>query len=152
VPQQLITAETAETIGNQKCAADLTVRDMLVLPEVTAETDPGRRRDAARRALAVARRASLDAVDPEWSPPTTWTERQAAPHWRARRVRDCDGHLWERRHTIEDGDVFEIDAWSPRGQRADAPYFAHSWAELITHYGPVTEGSSNGWPHFTPVL
>ena len=147
-------AETPERIGDRRCAADLTVRDMLVLAEVALVADPGQRREAARHALAAARRASWDSIDPEWVTPTTWAldHRRVPSRGRALRVRDCDGHLWERRHVLEDGDVFEADAWSPAVRPAQgAPYLVHTWCELIAHYSPLTQDSSQGWPKAPPL-
>ncbi|PCG87105.1 hypothetical protein CIB93_04460 [Streptomyces sp. WZ.A104] len=146
-------SETVESLGNRALAQELTVLDMFVLVEVAVIPEPARRREAARHALTAARRASWDSTDPEWVTPRTWAsaQRRTPSAGRARRVLDCDGCAWERRHVVEDGDVFEVDVWSPVSQRRGVPHLVvHEWGELLHHYGPLTEISSHLWPQQPP--
>ncbi|MFJ5811876.1 hypothetical protein [Streptomyces sp. NPDC093093] len=149
-------AQTPEIIGYDKGWPHLlTVRDMYVLAEVAALPE-AEQREAARHALTLARLAASDNRDNrEWTFAVTWApdQRRAPVHRtvKARRVLDCDGRLWEQRHTFEDGDRFDVDAWSPLTRTPRTPVTVYPWAELVTHYGPLTEMNSSQWPQQPPM-
>ncbi|MBO2461461.1 hypothetical protein [Actinomadura violacea] len=142
-PLSHVPASAAE-IGHGRLAADLTVRDVLALPEVASYRDPAHRRQAARLALTEARRNSLDTLDPSWVSPRTWSDpagRSARPADDVRRdVVDCDGTVWERHPDDRDSfGALPVDCWSPR-RRAGEPSDdrSYSWSELIERLGPLT--------------
>lgn len=141
-PLDQVPASAAE-IGYERLAADLTVRDVLALPEVASYRDPAHRRQAARLALTEARRNSLDTLDPSWVSPRTWSDpasRSARSADDVRQVVDCDGTVWERHP--DDRDPFgalPADGWSPRRREGEPPDDrSYSWSELIEHLGPLT--------------
>jgi hypothetical protein len=85
---------SAAQVGYEKLAADLTVRDVAMLPEVFWWSEPGTRRRAARLALTEARRNSADTLDEAWARPRTWSP--TPPSGAGWRERDLRGGL--RRH------------------------------------------------------
>ncbi|MFG1858526.1 hypothetical protein ACGFJT_42310 [Actinomadura geliboluensis] len=140
-PLDQVPASAAE-IGYAQLAADLTVRDVLALPEVASYRDPAHRRQAARLALTEARRNSLDTLDPAWATPRTWSNlaRSGPPTDDVRHVVDCDGTVWERHPDERDPfGAVPVDCWSPRRRDGEPPDDrSHSWSELIEHLGPLT--------------
>ncbi|MEV4868618.1 hypothetical protein [Streptomyces syringium] len=113
-------------------------RNMPVLVEAAVEEDPGRRRQAARHALSVARRHALDYQGPAWAQPVVWdTGRQWVPQPPpAHFVLDRDGYVWERRRVIEDGSLPVVDRWTPLCHVPAPPPPSHSRAELTEHHAP----------------
>ncbi|MEU1824193.1 hypothetical protein ABZ502_17420 [Streptomyces abikoensis] len=146
-------AQTAESLAHHRYAYELTVRDMLVLYEVAVEGDPGRRREAARQALAVARRNTADRADPLEVRPMLWDigHRRVPQPPRAGYVLDCDGRVWEREHVVEDSTVLAVDRWTPLAPAAvPPPRPSYGWDELTRHHGPLVDWMRLPWPH-TPA-
>ncbi|MDL4813150.1 hypothetical protein [Actinomadura opuntiae] len=151
-PLDQVPASAAE-IGYERLAADLTVRDVLALPEVASYRDPAHRRQAARLALTEARRNSLDTLDPSWALPKTWSDpaRSGPPTDDVRQVVDCDGTVWERHADEHDRfGALPADGWSPRRRKGEPPDDrSYSWSELIEHLAPITacaRGHRTGHP------
>ncbi|GAA2720301.1 MULTISPECIES: hypothetical protein [Streptomyces] len=139
---------TAESLACHRHACELTVRDMLALPEVAGESEPGRRREAARRALALARRNAVHCADPLVRP-VLWDigHRRVPQPPRAGYVLDCDGWVWERRHVVEDGTVLALDRWTPLASGpVPAPRPSYDWEELTWHHGPLVDWMRLPWP------
>jgi hypothetical protein len=132
---------SAAQVGNDKLAADLTVHDVVALPEVASWSEPGAHRQAARLALTEARRNSWDMRDPAWAQAKTWSSSDHQPPDDVRYVVDCDGMVWQRH--LDERDAYgplPVDAWSPRRRSSHQPQDepTYRWAELITHLGPLT--------------
>lgn len=131
---------SATQIGYEKLAIDLTVRDVLTLPEVASWSEPEARRQAARLALTEARRNSWDTRDPAWAAPRTWSSTHHQPPADAQCVLDCDGMIWQRHPDEHDAyGPLPVDAWSPQSrdhQPQDQP--TYRWADLTARLGPLT--------------